>query len=126
MNTPESYERRGEPSAAVPAPPAGVQGVDTLAVHQDPSLPAGQAASPQAERLPRASIAWVRPTDFLMSVGAARLGQVADAQAAVVRRSRRAPVVAVSRLRRRVSRSSIARPEPAVPTTASPANGIEP
>lgn len=125
MNTPESYERRSEPTAAVPAPPVGVQGVDALAVHQDPSLPAGQAASPQAGRLPRASIDWVRPTDLLMSVGAARLGQVADAQAAVLRRSRRAPLMAVSRLRGRTSRSSIARPGPAGPTPTSLTNGVE-
>jgi hypothetical protein len=125
VNTPESYERRIEPTGAKPEPPAAAQEVAALAVHRDPSLSAGQEASPEADRLQRASIAWVRPTDLLTSVGAARLRQAADAQADVVRRSRRAPLMAVSRLRGRVSHSSIARPEPAAPTPTSPANGIE-
>jgi hypothetical protein len=125
VNTPESYERRSEIAVAKPEPPAGAQEVAALAVHEDPSLPGGQAASPEDDRSERASIAWVRPTDLLTSVGAARLRHAADAQADAVRRSRRAPLIAVSPLRRRVSHSSIARPEPAVPTTAAPANGIE-
>ena len=124
MNTPEPYERRNEFTVAKPEPPAGAHEVAALAVYEDASLPAGQAASPEGDRSQRASITWVRPTDLLASVGAARLRQAADAQD-VVRRSRRAPLIAVSRLRRRVSHFSIARPEPAVPTTASPANGIE-
>ena len=125
MNTPEPYERRNDFTFAKPEPPAGAHELAALAVHKDPSLPAGQAASPGGDRSQRASITWVRPTDLLTSVGAARLRQAADAQADAVRRSRRAPLIAVSRLRRRVSQSAIARPEPAVPTTASPANGIE-
>jgi len=125
VNTPEPYERRNEFTVAKPEPPAGAQEVAALAVHEDPSMPAGQAAQPGADRSQRASITWVRPTDLLASVGAARLRLAADAQADAVRRSRRAPLMAVSRLRGRVSHSSIARPEPAVPTTASPANGIE-
>ena len=125
MNTPKSYERRNEIAVAEPEPPAGAQEVAALAVYEDPSLPGGQAASSKGDRSQRASITWVRPTDLLTSVGAARLRQAADAQADAVRRSRRAPLIAVSRLRRRVSHSSIARPEPAVSTTASPANGIE-
>jgi hypothetical protein len=125
MNTPEPYERRNDLPVAKPEPPAGAQEVAALAVHEDPSLPTGQAASLEGNRPQRASITWVRPTDLLTSVGAARLRQAADAQAHAVRRSRRAPLIAVSRLRRRVSHSSIARLEPAVPTTASPANGIE-
>ena len=125
MNTPESYERPNDLTVAKPEPPDGAHEVAALAVHRDPSLTAGQATSPEADGSQRASIIWVRPTDLLTSVGAARLRQAADAQADAVRRSRRAPLIAVSRLRRRVSHSSIARPEPAVPTTASPANGIE-
>lgn len=125
MNTPESYERRNEITVPRPEPSAGAHEVAALAVHEDPSLAAGQATTPEASRSQRASIAWVRPTDLLASVGAARLRHAADAQADVVRRSRRIPLMAVSRLRRRVSHSSIARPEPAVPTTASPANGVE-
>jgi len=125
VNTPAPYERRNDPTVAKPEPPAGAHEVAALAVHEDPSLPAGQAASPEGDRSQRASITWVRPTDLMTSVGAARLRQAADAHADAVRRSRRAPLMAVSRLRRRVSHSSIARPEPAVPSTASPANGIE-
>ena len=90
MNTPEPYARRND-TVAKPEPPAGAQEVAALAVHEDPSLPAGQAASTEGDRPQRASITWVRPTDLLMSVGAARLRQAADAQADAVRRSRRAP-----------------------------------
>jgi len=125
VNTPEPYERRSDFTVAKPEPSAGAHEVAALAVHEDPSLPAGQAASSEGDRSQRASIAWVRPTDLLTSLGAARLRQAADAQAGAVRRSRRAPLIAVSRLRRRVSHTSIARPEPAVPITASPAKGIE-
>jgi hypothetical protein len=126
VNTPESYERRTESTIANAEPPSAVQEVAALAVHKDPSLPpAGQPASPEADRSQRASIAWVRATDLLTSVGAARLRQAADAQVDVVRRSRRAPLTVASRLRGRVSRSSIARPQPAVPTPNSPANGID-
>jgi hypothetical protein len=125
VNTPEPYERRNEFTDAKPEPLTGAQEVAALAVHEDPSLPVGQAASPEGDRSQRASITWVRPTDLLASVGAARLRQAADAQADAVHRSRRAPLIAVSRLRARVSHSLIARPEPAVPTTASPANGVE-
>jgi hypothetical protein len=125
VKTPEPYERRNDLTIAKPEPPTGAQEVAALAVHEDPSLPAGQAASPEGDRSQRGSITWVRPTYLLSSVGAARLRQAEDAQDDAVRRSRRAPLMAVSRLRRGVSHSSIARPEPAVPTTASPANGIE-
>lgn len=93
-----------------------------LAVHKDPSLPAEPAASAEASEQPRASIAWVRPTDLIPSVGSAPLRQAADAQADVVRRYRRAPLTAVSRLRGRVSRASIARPDPAVRTSTE---GVE-
>lgn len=125
MNTPEPYEGRNDLTVAKPEPPAGAREVAALAVREDPSLTAGQAASPEGDRSQPASTEWVRPTDLLTSVGAARLRRAADARADAVRRSRRAPRIVVSRLRRRVSHSSIARPEPAVPTTASPANGIE-
>lgn len=125
MNTPEPYERRADSAVEKPEPSAGAQEVAALAVHEDPSLSAGQAASPEVDGSQRASIAWVRPTDLLTSVGAARLRQAADAQVDVVRRSRRAPLITVSRLRARVSHSSIARPEPAVRTPTSTANGIE-
>jgi hypothetical protein len=125
VNTPEPYERWNEVTVAKLEPPAGAQEVAALAVHEDPSLPVRQASPPEGDRSQPASITWVRPTDLLTSVGAARLRQAADARADAIRRSRRAPLIAVSRLRRRVSHSSIARPEPAVPTTASPANGIE-
>ena len=125
MNTPEPYERRKDRPVAKSEPPAGAHQVAALAVYEDPSLTVGQATSPAGNRSQRASITWLRPTDLLTSIGAARLRQAADAQADAVRRSRRAPLIAVSRLRRRVSHSSIARPAPAVPTTASPGNGIE-
>lgn len=125
MNTPESYERRTETTGATSEPLTGAQEVAALAIHKDPSLPAGQNVSPEADGSERASIAWVRPTDLLTSVGAARIRQAADAQADVVRRSRRAPLTAATRLRGRASHSSIARSEPAVSTPTSPANGIE-
>jgi len=127
VNTPEPYERRTDVTGAE-APglaTGGAPDVAALAVHKDPSLQAEKTALAEAGEQPRASIAWVRPTDLVTSVGAARLRQAADAQADLVRRSRRAPVTAASRLRGRVTRSSIARPDPAVRTSTPPEEGLQ-
>jgi hypothetical protein len=125
VNTPESYERRTDPSHAQPEPPAGASEVAALAVHKDPSLHAEETASAEASEQPRASIAWVRPTELPTSAGSGRLRHAADAQADVVRRYRRAPLTAASRFRGRVSRSSIVGSDPAARTSTSPTEGVE-
>jgi len=126
VNTHEPYERLTQPPAAPSQlPTRGEPEVAALAVHQDPSLAAEPPKEAEAAEQSRASIVWVRPADLITTVGASRLRQSADAQADLVRRYRRAPLTAVSRLRGRVTRSSIARTDPAVRTSTPPEEGLQ-
>lgn len=116
MNTPDPYERRLDRTlpATTPAPEAEKEAAafDALAVHRDPSVPTGQASGAgEVTDRPRSSIAWVRPSEMPTLLGTKLAGRGIDLHAELARRARRAPGVAVTKASRRLTRTSIARPD---------------
>jgi hypothetical protein len=114
VNTHDPYERRisqptpyVEPSSDLPQEPPA------LAVHSDPSQP--QLAPTDPPELPGRRIAWVRPSELPTVVMTPVVGRGINLQAELTRRARRSPITA-TRASRRISRSTIARPERATPT----------
>ena len=115
MNTPEPYERRLDRAIPEPEPtPQDEQSVDALAVHRDPSVPAGAEVKQESGRS-RPSVAWVRPSEMPTLVGSKFVGRGIDLQTELARRARRTPGAAASKAARRVTRRSIAQPEPPSP-----------
>jgi hypothetical protein len=123
VNTPEFYERRED--RALPDQPAAQprpeEGAAPLAVHRDPSLPA-TTPTDQA-KLQRPGVAWVRPSDLATLLGSPAARRGIDLQNELVRRSRRSPITA-ARAGRRITRTAIARPEPAASTTPGEELGL--
>lgn len=110
MNTPEPYERRVDRTLPEPAPtPEAERGVDALAVHRDPSVPAAEARQEIDRSQP--SVAWVRPSEMPTLLGSKVVRHGIDLQAELTRRARRTPGTAVSKASRRITRTSIARPD---------------
>lgn len=110
MNTPEPYERRVDRTLPEPAPtPEAERGVDALAVHRDPSVPAAEARQEIDRSQP--SVAWVRPSEMPTLLGSKVVRRGIDLQAELTRRARRTPGTAVSKASRRITRTSIARPD---------------
>jgi hypothetical protein len=98
-----------------PLQPPPEESVAALAVHRDPSVP---DAAPSNDPKPQRGIGWVRPSELPTMLGTKWAGRGIDLQSDLVRRSRRVPIAA-ARAGRRISRSAIARPEPASPTVAA-------
>lgn len=118
MNTPEPYERRLDRTLPEPAPtPEAERAVEALAVHGDPSLP--DAAGKQETDRSRPTVAWVRPSEMPTLIGASWVRRGIDLQSELTRRARRTPGAAASKAARRVTRTSIARPELAGPTATT-------
>lgn len=118
MNTPEHYERRLD--RTIPEPtiaPEAERSVEALAVHRDPSVP--ETAVQQEPDRSRPTVAWVRPSEMPTLLGSAFVRRGIDLQAELTRRARRSPGAAASKGARRVTRTSIGRPEPASPTPTS-------
>lgn len=114
MNTPDLYERRLDRTLPEPAPtPEPDTAVDALAVHRDPSVPTVEAKQ-NADRS-RPSVAWVRPSEVPTLLGSTFVRRGIDLQAELTRRARRTPGATVSKASRRITRTSIARPDPASP-----------
>ena len=110
MNTPKPYERRLDRTQPEPAPtPEAERGVDALAVHRDPSVPAAEARQEIDRSQP--SVAWVRPSEMPTLLGSKVVRRGIDLQAELTRRARRTPGAAVSKASRRITRTSIARPD---------------
>ena len=110
MNTPEPYERRLDRTLPEPAPtPEAERGVDALAVHRDPSVPAAGARQEIDRSQP--SVAWVRPCEMPTLLGSKVVRRGIDLQAELTRRARRTPGMGVSKASRRITRTSIARPD---------------
>ncbi|GEP40110.1 hypothetical protein NPS01_37730 [Nocardioides psychrotolerans] len=110
MNTPDPYDRRtdrslGEATVQTEQPAER----SALAVHGDPSRP--KSASTSEPGRTRPSIAWVRPSDLPTAIGAPWARRGIDLQAELSRRTRRTPGKATTRVGRRITRTSIARPE---------------
>ena len=110
MNTAEPYERRLDRTLPEPAPtPEAETAVDALAVHRDPSVPAAEARQETDRSQP--SVAWVRPSEMPTLLGSKVVRRGVDLQAELTRRARRTPGAAVSKASRRITRTSIARPD---------------
>ena len=117
MNTPDPYERRLDRTLPEAAPvPKAEESVDALAVHRDPSAPAGEVA--QEPEHSRPGVAWVRPSEMPTLLGSKFVRRGIDLQAELTRRARRTPGAAVSKASRRITRTSIARLDPASPSIA--------
>ena len=115
MNTPEAYERRLDRTLPEPAPtPDAEKAVDALAVHRDPSVPTGEV--PQETDRSKPSVAWVRPSEMPTLLGSKFVRRGIDLQTELTRRARRTTGAAVSKASRRITRTSIARPETASPS----------
>ena len=115
MNTPEPYERRLDRTLPDPAPtPETEKAVDALAVHRDPSVPTSGATQETDRTQP--SVAWVRPSEMPTLLGSKFVGRGIDLQSELTRRARRTPGAAVSKASRRVTRTSIARPDTTSPS----------
>ena len=118
MNTPEPYKRRLDRTIPEPAAaPEAEKPVEALAVHRDPSVP--ETAAKQESEHSRPTVAWVRPSEMPTLIGSTFVRRGIDLQAELTRRARRSPGAAVSKAARRVTRTSIGRPEPASPTSTS-------
>jgi hypothetical protein len=122
VNNNEFYDRRDDralTSERNPPQPHPEESVAALAVHRDPSVPdAAPSTDPGNDPKPQRGIAWVRPSELPTMLGTKWAGRGIDLQSDLVRRSRRVPITA-ARAGRRISRSAIARPEPASPTVAA-------
>lgn len=118
MNTPAPYERRLDRTLPEPAStPDADTSVDALAVHRDPSVPAAEAKQ-EADRT-QPSVAWVRPSEMPTLLGSKFVRRGIDLHSELTRRARRSPGVAVSKASRRITRTSIARPDSAGATITS-------
>lgn len=115
MNTPEPYERRLDRTLPEPAhAPEPEKAVDAFAVHRDPSVPTAEVRQEPDRSQP--SVAWVRPSDMPTLLGSKFVRRGIDLQAELTRRARRTPGAAVSKASRRITRTSIARPDNASPS----------
>lgn len=116
MNTAEFYQRRLDRSLPAPAAaPSAEQPVDPLARYGDPSVQAVQPTQ-EGDRV-RPGVAWVRPSELATVLGSRYVSRGIEVEADLARRARRVPGVAVSKATRRITRTSIARPEPIYPPT---------
>lgn len=89
--------------------------VSALAVHRDPSQSPVQRGGTEEVKAKR-TIAWVRPSELVTTLGSDRLRRGIDLEAELARRARRTPVQAAWKVRRRITRNAIGRPESSAPT----------
>lgn len=89
--------------------------VSALAVHRDPSQSPTERRAPEDVKAKR-TIAWVRPSELVTTLGSDRLRRGIDLEAELARRARRTPAQAAWRVRRRITRNAIGRPESSAPT----------
>lgn len=97
--------------------------VSALAVHRDPSQsPAVNRGQEQAKA--QKTIAWVRPSELVTTLGSDRLRRGIDLEAELARRARRTPAQAAWKVRRRITRNAIGRPEASAPTVTEQGIGL--
>jgi hypothetical protein len=119
VNTPDPYVRRLDRTPPEPArTPDAEKAVDALAVHKDPSVPSSGARQETDRSQP--SVAWVRPSEMPSLLGSKFVRRGIDLQAELTRRARRTPGAAVSKASRRITRTSIARPDTPSPSITDP------
>lgn len=110
MNAPDPYVRHLDRNPREPAPtPEAEKAVDALAIRKDPSVPTSEAKQETDHSQP--SVAWVRPSEMPTLLGSKVVRRGIDLQAELTRRARRTPGAAVSKASRRITRTSIARPD---------------
>jgi hypothetical protein len=115
VNTPDPYVRHLDRTPPEPAPtPEAEKSVDALAVHKDPSVPTAEAKRATDRSQP--SVAWVRPSEMPTLLGSKFVRRGIDLQAELTRHARRTPGAAVSKASRRITRTSIARPNNTSPS----------
>jgi len=94
--------------------------VSAFAVHGDPS--ANQPSQqPDGAEKKRPTVAWIRPSDLVTTMGSGYVRRGIDLQAELTRRARRLPVRGVGRVRRSVMRAVTARSA----QTAASTEGLE-
>ncbi len=97
--------------------------VSALAVHRDPSQsPTANRGQEQAKA--QKTIAWVRPSELVTTLGSERLRRGIDLEAELARRARRTPAQAAWKVRRRITRNAIGRPEASTPTVTEHGIGL--
>lgn len=111
MNTTESYERRLDRTLTETTVLADTEQSEALAIHRNPTLPGTTTTSAPAASRP--SLAWVRPSELPALVGAPRIRRGIDLQSELTRRARRTPEAAATGAGRRITRTTIGRPEAA-------------
>ena len=121
MNTTDLYKRQVEPAtdeAHRRQRESESTDISAMAVHRDPSRRADfpQSAAPEAEAGGKRTLAWVRPSELPTTLGSPLLRRGVDLEAELARRARRTPAQAAWRVRRRITRNAIGRPDPAAPT----------
>jgi len=89
--------------------------VSALAVHSDPSQSPAERRGPEPAKGQK-MIAWVRPSELVTTLGSHSLRRGIDLEAELARRARRTPAQAAWKVRRRITRNAIGRPEASAPT----------
>ena len=109
MNADSTYDR--DPNRSLPepstAPATPTHATSPFAVHGDPS---GRRVEASPTRISKSGVAWVRPSDLPTMVGSKVIGRGLDLKAELVRRANRPTRPKAPK--ERVTRSSIAQPEP--------------
>lgn len=113
----DPHEHRADwnPDSASRATEAHEAEISALGVHRDPSQSPAQRRGPEEFKAKR-TIAWVRPSELVTTLGSDRLRRGIDLEAELARRARRTPAQAAWKVRRRITRNAIGRPESSAPT----------
>lgn len=97
--------------------------VSALAVHRDPSQNPAERRGPETAKAQK-TIAWVRPSELVTTLGSDRVRRGIDLEAELARRARRTPAQAAWKVRRRITRNAIGRPEASAPTVTDQGIGL--
>ncbi|GAC1383960.1 MAG: hypothetical protein NVSMB48_18190 [Marmoricola sp.] len=119
MNQHQAYERRTDRTLDEQNPPETTAPEHSaLATHRDPSRAVERAEVSRGETAQKGqrNIAWIRPSELPTTLGSPMLRRGIDLEAELARRARQTPAQAAWRVRRRITRNAIGRPEPATPT----------
>ena len=110
-HNPHEHRTDWNPDSASRTTEAHEAEVSALAVHRDPS----QRRGPEEVKAKR-TIAWVRPSELVTTLGSDRLRRGIDLEADLARRARRTPAQAAWKVRRRITHNAIGRAESSAPT----------
>ena len=116
-HNPHEHRTDSNPDPASRIAEAHESEVSALAVHRDPSQNPAERRGPEEVKAKR-TIAWVRPSELVTTLGSDRLRRGIDLEAELARRARRTPAQAAWKVRRRITRNAIGRPEASAPTVS--------